>query len=145
MALTLLRRFRLLAPAFKGAPDSKVQDMLEVAEEYRPSCLAKQKQDEAVVFYAAYLLSLEEYANNELAQDAAEFRRAGITSEKEGDLSRSYAKLSEGFLEEDPQGFYARWKALNDICKRMRRGGSACVGNSDFERSLPQGFRREGW
>lgn len=147
MAMTLLERFRLLVPAYQSVfGDSEVQSMLAIADspEYRPSCLVESKQEEAVVLYAAYLLSLKEAGFDQDMQEAAWFRRAGITTEREGDLTRSYSKREEGeTLDSDPRGFYARWKKLNRVCRRLE--GSIGVGTGDFDRSLPQGFRRGGW
>lgn len=149
MALTLLQRFRLLIPPYpKGVfSDEEVQEMLDIAntDDYRPSCLSQTKQDEAVILYAAYLLSLREAANDAKLQDVAWRRRAGIASEREGDLSKSYVKGSDSLaLDSDPRGYLARWQELWGACRRLQ-GGSIFVGNGDFERSLPEGFRRGGW
>ena len=48
---------------------------------------------------------------------------AGVVSEKEGDLSRSYG--NNGSNAADPYGFLARYEKLNNVCKRV---GAITVG-----------------
>lgn len=96
-----------LAPAVAGMSQSDKEKALEMAAAYRPACLPTAKQDEAQLLYAAWLLY------GRLQQQDGEVVPAGVISEKEGDLQRTYGR-NEATV--DPLGFYGRWKALNDLC-----------------------------
>jgi len=95
-----------LAPAVAGMPQPDKEKALAMASAYRPACLPVAKQDEAQLLYAAWLLY------GRLQQDG-EVVPAGVISEKEGDLQRTYGRNESTA---DPLGFHARWKALNDLC-----------------------------
>src|SRR5690606_34745080 len=96
-----------LAPAVAGMPQPDKEKALAIAAAYRPACLTADKQDEAQVLYAAWLLY------GRIQQQEGGVAPAGVISEKEGDLQRTYGRTESTA---DPLGFYGRWKALNDIC-----------------------------
>lgn len=96
-----------LAPAVAGMPQPDKEKALAMAAAYRPACLSAAKQDEAQLLYAAWLLY------GRLQQQGGDVVPAGVISEKEGDLQRTYGRTE---ATADPLGFYRRWKALNDLC-----------------------------
>ena len=96
-----------LAPAVAGMPQPDKEKALAMAATYRPACLPASKQDEAQLLYAAWLLY------GRLQQQDGGVAPAGVISEKEGDLQRTYGRTE---ATADPLGFHARWKALNDLC-----------------------------
>ena len=96
-----------LAPAVAAMPQPDKEKALAMAAGYRPACLPEAKQDEAQVLYAAWLLY------GRIQQQEGGVAPAGVISEKEGDLQRTYGRTESTA---DPLGFYGRWKALNDIC-----------------------------
>jgi len=101
-----------LAPAVAAMPADEKQRALQVAADYRPACLPEKRQDEAQVWYAAWLL----YGIK--LQRAAEADgvtpRPGVISEKEGDLQRTYGRV-EGA--DDPAGFYGQYERLARLCR----------------------------
>lgn len=106
------------APMLQGIDRAVLHDTLVASVDFAPACLPEAKQKEAVYYYAAYLLSLKQQA------DVVGVIPAGVVSEKEGDLSRSYG--NNGNSSADPYGFLARYEKLNNICKRI---GAITVGN----------------
>lgn len=78
--------FRFYAPEYSALPDSEVQTLLTVAAEfvYAP-CLSPNLLNAAIALYAAHMRSLQV-----LSASGNGFRGA-VISEKEGDLSRTYA------------------------------------------------------
>lgn len=106
------------APMLQGIDRAVLHDTLVASVDFAPVCLPEAKQKEAVYYYAAYLLSLKQQA------DVVGVIPAGVVSEKEGDLSRSYG--NNGNSASDPYGFLARYERLNNICKRI---GAITVGN----------------
>jgi hypothetical protein len=114
----LLALFRFLVPYFATTPDADVLRALTIAAPYRPSCLSTTQQDEAQVYYAAWILygrSLQTQASSGPAIPV------GVTSEKEGDLQRTYGQV-EG--SDDPFGY---WKQYSDLAARCV-GGAITVG-----------------
>lgn len=104
-----------LAPAIADASSGEKEAALALGGSYRPSCLPEVKQDEAQAWYAAWLL----YQRKQQAAAAAAVGviPAGIASEKEGDLARSYrAGRSAGEAVDDPMGFYAQYERLAALC-----------------------------
>ncbi|MBB2918328.1 DUF4054 domain-containing protein [Cupriavidus alkaliphilus] len=104
-----------LAPAVADVPEADKGFALAQAESYRPSCLSAPRQDEAQAWYAAWLLY------NRLQQQAAGASvgviPVGISSEKEGDLARTYRAGAEGGSDVgDPMGFLAQYQRLADLC-----------------------------
>lgn len=81
---TPLEYFRLVAPGFSTTGDSTVNKWLTIAAEFVPTgCLTTEGYNMALALYAAHML--------QLATASASGGAVGpITSEKEGDLSRSY-------------------------------------------------------
>lgn len=106
------------APMLQGIDRAVLHDTLVASVDFAPACLPEAKQKEAVYYYAAYLLSLKQQA------DVVGVIPAGVVSEKEGDLSRSYG--NNGSNAADPYGFLARYEKLNNICKRI---GAITVGH----------------
>lgn len=84
--MTSLEWFRMLAPEYSALPDDQVQSLLAAAEVfvYAP-CLMGDKLNAAKALYAAHMRSLQV-----LSASGNGFRGA-VVSEKEGDLSRTYA------------------------------------------------------
>lgn len=107
----------LHAPMLQTMDEAVLHDTLVASIDFAPSCLPEAKQKEAVYYYAAYLLSLRQQA------ELVGVIPAGVTSEKEGDLSRSYG--NNGSNSADPYGFLARYEKLNNVCKRV---GAITVG-----------------
>lgn len=114
----LLALFRFLVPYFAAVPDSIVEQALTMAEAERPTCLTEAQQDQAQVYYAASLLY-----SRKLQEDAANGPAipVGVTSEKEGDLQRSYGKV-EG--SDDPFDWWGQYVKMAAVCS----GGAITVG-----------------
>ncbi|MCQ9124356.1 DUF4054 domain-containing protein [Rodentibacter caecimuris] len=110
-ATTLLTLFY---PLSQKMPKELVAQALSVADDNRPKCLSDDKQDEAVAWYAAYLLaqSIESGVN-----------ATGLKREREGDLEREYFSGSD--KGGNAERFLAKYNALNDVCLRL---GSITVG-----------------
>lgn len=82
-----LQYFRLFAPAFASIDDATVSQWLTVAESMvNVGCLDTERQNMAIAYYAAHLMSITESASSGAS--------GPIKSEKEGDLSRSYGAVS---------------------------------------------------
>ncbi|WP_066733551.1 DUF4054 domain-containing protein [Cupriavidus sp. D384] len=114
MAATL-KLLGFLAPAVAGAPDADQEAALALAASYRPWCLPEVKQDEAQVWYAAWLLYGRQQQTATV--QAIGVVPAGIASEKEGDLARSYTHDGGGNGSiADPMGFRARYEQLAALC-----------------------------
>ncbi|MEE6030435.1 DUF4054 domain-containing protein [Avibacterium paragallinarum] len=115
MGVTALLHF--FYPVSQKMETEEINTALELAESYRPQCLTEDKQDEAVAWYAAYLLaqSVEARANP-----------LGIKREREGDLEREY--FANGDSGSNAQRFLANFNALNDLCLRL---GAITVGNNE--------------
>ena len=102
----------VLAPHTSDLDMAVINNAVQLAENYRPKCLPENKQLEAVALYAAYLLT---------AQIEAKSVEAGVTSEKEGGLSRSFGNNG---LSNTAADYLARYNRLNAAC----RVGSITVG-----------------
>lgn len=100
-----------LAPAVAGMPAADKQRALAIATDYRPACLPEKKQDEAQLWYAAWLLY--GIKQQRAAEDDGVLARPGVVSEKEGDLQRTYGQVTGA---EDPAGFYGRYQRLARLC-----------------------------
>lgn len=125
--MTLLELFRFLVPLFAAVSDEDVQTALDLAAAYRPACLTTAQQDEAQVWYAAFILYSRAVQTAGAAGGSGGIVPANIQSEKEGDLSRTYRSGGGSSGEGDPYGFFARWKALAAICA----GGAITVGHGN--------------
>ena len=102
----------VIAPVYARETDSEqMANLLAMAEMYRPLCLDEDKQDLAVAYYVAYLIA---------SSAEREVNPLGITSEREGDISRSYAKDQTAAAQ-----FYAKWQEFNALCGRL---GAITVG-----------------
>jgi len=104
-----------LAPGL-AAPDADKDTAISLAEVYRPACLTEGKADEAVAWYAAWLLYGRQQQQD--AADNGEVVPLGVKSQSDGDLSRTYMDGTGGGAVSDPLGYYGRWEALNNICVR---------------------------
>lgn len=115
----LLALFRFLVPYFAAVPKEIVEQALTMAADYRPACLTTAGQDKAQVYYAASLLY-----SRKLQEDAANSPAIpqGVTSEKEGDLQRTYGRV-EGA--DDPFGWWGDYLKLAALCT----GGAITVGS----------------
>lgn len=125
-----------LAPAVADVPKPHKEFALQQAEGYRPWCLPAGRQDEAQAWYAAWLLY------NRMQQQAAAATvgviPVGISSEKEGDLARTYragGAAGESGDVSDPLGFRAQYQRLADLCGygaitvARQRNGCECQGH----------------
>ena len=102
----------VIAPHTGSIDIEVINNAIQLAESYRPKCLPENKQLEAVALYAAYLLTAQLEVQNSVV---------GVTSEREGDLSRSFGNSG---LSNTAADYLARYNSLNDIC----RVGSITVG-----------------
>lgn len=84
--MTTTEWFRFFAPEYAALTDDQVAQLLTAAElfVYAP-CLSGDKLSAAIALYAAHMRSLQV-----LSESGNGFRGA-VISEKEGDLSRTYA------------------------------------------------------
>ncbi len=81
--MTALEYFRLLAPEFASVPDAAVNSWLTMAGNLiEVGCLDAERAAMAQALYAAHLLALSEGGAGGV-----------IVSEREGDLSRTYATI----------------------------------------------------
>ncbi|WP_454691134.1 DUF4054 domain-containing protein [Achromobacter aloeverae] len=100
-----------LAPAVAGMSPQDKERALQFAASHRPRCLPSAKQDEAQLWYAAWLLyGLKQQT---AAQAGGVTAPAGVTMEKEGDLQRTYGRTA---ATDDPMGFYAQYDRLAALC-----------------------------
>ena len=82
--MTELEYFRLLAPEFASVPDATVNQWLSVAGNLTETgCLDTERAAMAQALYAAHLLTLS----------TAGGAVGAVVSEREGDLSRTYATI----------------------------------------------------
>ena len=100
-----------LAPAVATMAPADKERALAMAADYRPACLPPKKQDEAQLWYAAWLLY--GIKQQRTAEDDGVLAKPGVVSEKEGDLQRTYGHV-EGA--EDAAGFYGRYLRLARLC-----------------------------
>lgn len=85
--MTALEYFRLLVPEFAGVSDGTVNSWLAMAGNLIDvSCLDTERAAMATALYAAHMLAL--------SQRGGAFTSGSVTSEKEGDLSRSYGAVA---------------------------------------------------
>lgn len=98
-----------LAPMFAALPEDEKLKALAVGAAFRPHCLPEGLQDTAQLYYAAWLL--EGRARQLRAMESPPVP-VGITSEKEGDLQRTYG--NNGVT--DVNGFFDQWHRLNKLC-----------------------------
>lgn len=115
MALTVDQRIAFLLTGF--TIDAGQQAIaVEMAEQYRPACLTDGRADEAVAYYAAWLLYGQLQAT---AAASAGVVPVGVVEESLGDQSRKYATSSDAAASTaDPMGFRARWAGLAALCGR---------------------------
>ena len=100
--MTPLEYFRLLAPEFAGVADAPVQTWLTMAGNLVDTgCLDAERAAMACALYAAHLLSLTLSIGR-----ASDGTLGAVTSEREGDLQRTYGALkgSDSWLGQTPYG-----------------------------------------
>ena len=100
--MTPLEYFRLLAPEFASVADGTVQTWLAMAGNLiDPGCLDAERTAMTRALYAAHLLSL----TLSIGQ-AGNGALGPVTSEREGDLQRTYGALkgSDSWLGQTPYG-----------------------------------------
>ena len=86
--MTALEYFRLLAPEFAGVADATVNSWLAMADlQAAETCFTDDRAAMAQALYAAHLLALSE---------GGSVVGGAIVSEREGDLSRTYATIKGG-------------------------------------------------
>lgn len=112
----LLALFRFLVPLLAAVPDDLVIQALELAAAERPACLTAGKQDEAQVYYAAWILYGRQLQTQATEQAPIPL---GVKSEKEGDLQRTYG-IVEGAA--DPFDYWGRFVRLAKLC-----GGAGAI------------------
>jgi hypothetical protein len=84
-----LEYFRFLAPEFDGFDDATVNQWLSVAEKLvNVGCLDAERSAMALALYAAHMLSI-----SLRTEQGGSSSLGAVTSEKEGDLQRSYSGL----------------------------------------------------
>ena len=87
--MTALELFRLLAVEFAGIPDETVQQYIDLAASFLDeSAYPPDKWEMAQALMAAHIMAIRD-------RSAASSTSGQITSEREGDLSRSYGLLSK--------------------------------------------------
>ena len=86
--MTPLEYFRLLAPEFASVADATVNQWLSVAGNLTETgCLDTERAAMAQALYAAHLLTLSTAGSSAVG---------AVVSEREGDLSRTYATINGG-------------------------------------------------
>ena len=86
--MTALEYFRLLAPEYAATIDATVDKWLAMADlQAAETCFTDERAAMAKALYAAHLLALSEGGASE---------GGAIVSEREGDLSRTYATIKGG-------------------------------------------------
>ncbi|MCP1404581.1 DUF4054 domain-containing protein [Achromobacter insolitus] len=101
-----------LAPAVASMPPDDKERALAMAVDYRPACLPPKKQDEAQLWYAAWLLYRIKLQRQ--AEEDGVLPRPGVVSEKEGDLQRTYGRVDGA---EDLAGFFGQYERLARLCR----------------------------
>jgi len=100
--MTSLEYFRLLAPEFSSAADAEVNSWLTMAGKLIVAgCLDAERAAMAQALYAAHLLSLSARSGQ-----GGSSAMGPVTSEREGDLQRTYGALKGGdiWLGQTPYG-----------------------------------------
>ena len=108
--MTALDYFRMFATEFAGIADADVNKWLALAtnDVYAP-CLSAEELARAQALYAAHLLKQSEDAANGGA-------RGTITSEKEGDLQRSYGTGAGSYVQKGSTPYYDQYFELVSRC-----------------------------
>lgn len=114
MAVTI-EDLDFIAPGIAGESPEDKERAIAMAAKFRPSCLSEEMQDEAQLYYAAWILTDRAYQRS-LSQSAAGAIATGAKRIKEGDVEIEFATRLPGSSVFDPQGFHARWADLNAIC-----------------------------
>lgn len=100
--MTPLEYFRLLAPEFVAVSDSTANQWLSLAGNLvNTSCLDAERAAMALALYAAHQLRLTQTQGSN-----ASTAQGSVTSEREGDLQRTYGALkgSDSWLGQTPYG-----------------------------------------
>lgn len=105
-----------IAPGLAAVPAPDKQKALDFAQKFRPACLPPELQDEAQLYYAAWLL-FDRERQKAMAESGAGQVGFGAKRIKEGDVEIEFgAGMSADAGVIDPQGFYKRWADLNGVC-----------------------------
>lgn len=108
--MTALEYFRMFATEFAAIDDADVSKWLALAanDVYAP-CLSDEEMARAQALYAAHLLKQ--------SQDAASGGSRGmITSEKEGDLTRSYGTGAGSYVQKGATPYHDQYFELVSRC-----------------------------
>lgn len=84
--MTALEYLRLFAPEFSDVPDATVNQWLTVAGTFVPVMPDDDRQAMVTALYAAHMMALSARGSSV----------GSVTSEKEGDLSRSFSEVKTG-------------------------------------------------
>lgn len=119
--MTAIEYFRILAQEFAGVTDTAVNQWLSVAEKLvNVGCLDNERAAMALALYAAHMLSI---SNRSMSGSGA---TGPVTSEKEGDLQRSYGEVKGGDT-------YLGQTSYGQQCLDIT---GACFGSAIMTRSL---------
>lgn len=124
--MTPLELLRFFAPGLANIDDATVQKALDLAADYRPSCLPVAKQDEAQAWYAAWILTPHQEASERQATGITP--PTGVKREREGDLEREYFAPTEAGSIRDPFGYHGQYLRLAKLCRGSITVGHAHVG-----------------
>lgn len=88
--MTALQYFRLFAPEFASVSDEDAGIWIAMAQSIvDASRLGSPREEMAQALYAAHMLALAQRT-----ESGGAFTQGAVTSEKEGDLSRSYGEVT---------------------------------------------------
>lgn len=110
-----LSAFRALAPEYVAKTDDQVNIMLELAKPHVSTERFGSFYAQALAYYAAHLFSsqaqVQAYGSTSAAVTAG-----AVTSEREGDLQRSYAQGAKDITPLDRTSYGQEFKALAKRC-----------------------------
>ncbi len=95
--MTPAEKLRKLAPELKDVPDDTVQMVLETAEDMVSRKQFGKLYERACLLLAAHYLTLWKQIGQEGSAAAASLTAGEVTSEREGDLQRSYGGAASGY------------------------------------------------
>ena len=110
--MTSLEYFRMLAPAFASVADATVNQWLALAGNLtNTGCLDSERAAMANALYAAHLLATTPSTN-----EGANVAQGAVTSEREGDLQRTYGALkgSDTWLGQTSYG--QQYMKITSVC-----------------------------
>lgn len=108
--MTSLEIFRLIAPELSNVADIDVSAMIELGELEISEAVYKSMYEKALAYYAAHMLTVNSLTNDGVTSAYP------VRSEKEGDLSRSYAiSDSSGFSTYDSTKYGKELKRIGKL------------------------------